>query len=152
LQVLNIIAELKPPNRLQTIDFLKGYGFRCMRYREQYNGFWSSDVSISISEDYRFNIHHPYAEGGNDIWGMSCDAEIPADVDFEVCGLGAHQRLPLRVIRVPRCRIIGLFARMLRNVFGEVETVKASDDRRMRTQFAFGPQLPAPSVSGDSWM
>ena len=96
LQVLNIIAELKPPRRLETIEFLKGYGFRCIRYTERYNGFWPSDTSISISEDYRFNIHHPYAESGSGIWGLSCDAEVPADMDFEVCVLSARVRLPAR--------------------------------------------------------
>ena len=130
-QVLNIIAELKPPRRLETIEFLKGYGFHCIRYMERYNGFWSSDTSISISEDYRFNIHHPYAES-NGIWGLSCDAEVPAEMDFEVCELRARQRLPARLPIVLCCRIIGLFERMLRSVFGGVEIAKASDNQRLR--------------------
>jgi hypothetical protein len=86
--------ELKPPRRLETIEFLKGYGFQCIRYMERYNGFWSSDTSISISEDYHFNIHHPYAETGSGIWVLSCDAAVPAETDFEVCVLSAPVLLP----------------------------------------------------------
>jgi hypothetical protein len=118
--------------RLQTIEFLKGYGFRCMRYLERYNGFWPSDTIISISEDYRFNIHHPYAESSDVIWGLSCDAVVSADMDFEVCVLTAHQRMLGRVLIVLCCRIIGLFERMQRSVFGVVEIAKASYNQRTR--------------------
>ena len=81
--MLNIIAELKVPNRAKTIDFLKGHGFLCVQYKEAYEGLWASDVPFSISEDpRRFNIHHPYAEGNN--WGRDCD-DPTAEDSSEVC-------------------------------------------------------------------
>jgi len=128
--VLNIIAELKPPNRTQTIEFLKGYGFLCLKYRESYGGLWSSDVPFSISVDYRFNIHHPYAEGEH--WGRPCDegedmevcvfAPSPAACSYFTSAL--HPIVFMTVIR--HGRIIGLFVKMPRSAFGAAETVRIS--------------------------
>jgi hypothetical protein len=42
-QVLNIIAELKPPHRKEVIEMLKKYGFRCMKYSEAYDMVLRSD-------------------------------------------------------------------------------------------------------------
>jgi hypothetical protein len=129
--VLNIIAELKPPNRAQTIEFLKGYGFLCLKYRESYHGLWWSDVPFSISPDYRFNIHHPYAEGHN--YGSACDEAD--NMELEVCVFAQSpaacsyftsvlQIVFMTVVR--HCRIIGLFVKMPRSAFGAAETVRIS--------------------------
>ena len=132
--MLNIIAELKVPNRAKTIDFLKGHGFLCVQYKEAYEGQWASDVPISISTDpLRFNIHHPYAEGNN--WGRDCDDPTGED-SFEVCVFAPspyspYARCPCTCILhlivfmtvVFHCRITGLFVKMPRSAFGAVETV-----------------------------
>jgi hypothetical protein len=82
--VLNIIAELKQPTRAQIIDYLKGYGFLCLKYREQYFGRWPSDAGLYISEDLRFSIDNLYyARGGN--LSSACDVIDDDTQDFEVC-------------------------------------------------------------------
>ena len=132
--MLNIIAELKVPNRAKTIDFLKGHGFLCVQYKEAYAGLWASDVPFSISEDpRRFNIHHPYAEGNN--WGRDCDAPTAED-SFEVrvfasspyspyarCLCTCILHLIVFMTVAFHCRITGLFVKMPRSAFGAVETV-----------------------------
>ncbi len=132
--MLNIIAELKAPNRAKTIDFLKGHGFLCVQYKEAYEGQWASDVPISISTDpVRFNIHHPYAEGNN--WGRDCD-DPTAEDSSEVCVFAPSPYSPYTrclctcilylivfMTVVFHCRITGLFVKMPRSAFGAVETV-----------------------------
>jgi hypothetical protein len=82
--VLNIIAELKADTSGEIIELLKGHGFHCLKYREQYGGVLPSDVVFTISEDQRLlAIQHPYAADdefvhdhpyvADPIWGMGCD-------------------------------------------------------------------------------
>lgn len=47
-QVLNIIAELKPPHRSEIMDMLRAYGFRCMKYIEAYDMVLPSDRFLTL--------------------------------------------------------------------------------------------------------
>lgn len=96
LQVLNIIAELKAENSVEIIELLKGHGFHCMKYREQYGGVLPSDVPFNISGDRRLMLQHPYAADveyvhdhpyvADAVWGVGCDeAHGSALKDAEVC-------------------------------------------------------------------
>lgn len=94
--MLNIVAELKAENSVEIIDLLKGYGFKCMKYREQYGGFLPSDIALSISNNGRMMLHHPYAADDeyvhdhpyvvDAVWGVACDEAGESSLkDAEVC-------------------------------------------------------------------
>ena len=96
--MLNIIAELKADSSVRIIELLKGYGFICLKYREQYGGVLPSDVLFNISGVRRLlTIQHPYAADDEYVhdhpyvadpeWGIGCDEARQSSKfkDVEVC-------------------------------------------------------------------
>lgn len=98
MQVFNIIAELKTENSVEIIEFLKSYGFLCMKYREEYGGVLPSDVPFNISKSRRLTVQHPLAADeeyvhdhpyvAEEVWGVPCDEARQSPLkDVEVCVL-----------------------------------------------------------------
>ncbi len=134
MQVFNIIAELKTENSVEIIEFLKSYGFLCMKYREEYGGVLPSDVPFNISKSRRLTVQHPLAADeeyvhdhpyvAEEVWGVPCDEARQSPLkDVEVCVLCSSS---FCAFIVTTCRITGSYSRRPWTAFGAMGIVSDS--------------------------